>query len=186
MLGELARLHRELPSLTVLYVTHDQTEALTLADRIAILRGGRLVAQGRSARLYHEPPNRFAAEFLGHANLLEVAVVGSEGAAAVLRLGETLLRARQPHGAIGARALLCVRPHALSLRRDGRENTLVGHVSDVVWQGELQTVELVVAGAKLRISGTPAREPPLPGGELSVHFFTDDATLIAEDGALAA
>ena len=72
MLDELARLHRDLPHLTVLYVTHDQIEALTLADRIAIMRDGKLVASGPSHRLYHEPPNRFAAEFLGRANLLPV------------------------------------------------------------------------------------------------------------------
>ncbi len=72
MLDELARLHRELPSLTVMYVTHDQTEALTLADRIAIMRDGRLMALGPSKALYRDPPNRFAAEFLGRANLLPV------------------------------------------------------------------------------------------------------------------
>ena len=65
MVEELARLHHELPGLTVLYVTHDQTEALTLADRIAIMRDGRLVAHGGARDLYREPPNRFTAEFLG-------------------------------------------------------------------------------------------------------------------------
>ena len=62
---ELARLHHELPGLTVLYVTHDQTEALTLAHRIAILRDGRLVAHGGARDLYREPPKRFTAELLG-------------------------------------------------------------------------------------------------------------------------
>src|SRR5579862_1529184 len=72
MVEELARLHRDLPNLTVLYVTHDQSEALTLADRIAIMRDGRLNAFGPSKRLYRSPPNRFAAEFLGRANILPV------------------------------------------------------------------------------------------------------------------
>src|SRR5215469_12429359 len=78
MVEELARLHHELPSLTVLYVTHDQTEALTLGHRIAILRDGRLIAEGPSRELYRYPPNRFAAEFLGRANLLPVEVEGLE------------------------------------------------------------------------------------------------------------
>ena len=68
-----------LPSLTVLYVTHDQTEALTLADRIGIMRDGRLVASGPSQALYRAPPNRFAAEFLGRANLLPVDGGGGRG-----------------------------------------------------------------------------------------------------------
>src|SRR5580704_17698892 len=74
MLEELARLHRGLPHLIVLLVTHDQSEALTLADRIAVMRAGKLIAHGHSSRPYHEPPNRFAAEFLGRANLLPAAV----------------------------------------------------------------------------------------------------------------
>ena len=186
MLGELARLHRELPSLTVLYVTHDQTEALTLADRIAIMRAGRLVAHGPSARLFHEPANRFAAEFLGHANLLPVAVAAQKSELAVLRLGEAVVRARLPHGMPLGQALLCVRPHALSFRREERENSLAGTVRDIVWQGEMQTVEIEVAGALLRATGTPTREPPLPGTTVTVHFFIDDATLIPEDPEAAA
>src|SRR5208282_3690403 len=68
MVEEIAKLHSDLPDLTILYVTHDQSEALTLADRIAILKDGELCAIGRTADLYHRPPNRFAAEFLGRAN----------------------------------------------------------------------------------------------------------------------
>ncbi|HTR12061.1 MAG TPA: ABC transporter ATP-binding protein, partial [Roseiarcus sp.] len=74
MVEEIARLHADLPHLTILYVTHDQNEALTLADSIAILRDGGLSAVGRTSELYRRPPNRFAAEFLGRANLLPVVV----------------------------------------------------------------------------------------------------------------
>jgi ABC-type Fe3+/spermidine/putrescine transport system ATPase subunit len=69
MRGELRRLHREL-GLTTLYVTHDQKEALSLADRLAVLREGRLEAVGRPRELYRDPPNRFVAEFLGELNRL--------------------------------------------------------------------------------------------------------------------
>ncbi len=76
MVEEIARLHADLPDLTILYVTHDQSEALTLADRIAILKDGELSAIGRTGELYRRPPNRFAAEFLGRANLLPAVVEG--------------------------------------------------------------------------------------------------------------
>jgi 2-aminoethylphosphonate transport system ATP-binding protein len=85
MLDELAKLHRELPSLTVLYVTHDQTEALTLANHIGIMRDGKLIAFGDAQSLYRNPPNRFAAEFLGRANLLPVQRAGHRRRAGALR-----------------------------------------------------------------------------------------------------
>jgi 2-aminoethylphosphonate transport system ATP-binding protein len=98
MLGKLARLHRELPHLTVLYVTHDQTEALTLADRIAILRSGRMVAEGSAQMLYREPPNRFAAEFLGRADLLPVHCEAPPGTAPANLVPVRFGGARRPPG----------------------------------------------------------------------------------------
>src|SRR5208283_3070678 len=80
MVEEIAKLHLDLPELTILYVTHDQSEALTLADRIAILKDGALSAVGRTHELYRRPPNRFAAEFLGRANLLPAEVEGERSA----------------------------------------------------------------------------------------------------------
>ena len=183
MLDQLARLHRELPHLTVLYVPHDQSEALTLADRIAIMRAGKLVAQGPSSRLYHEPPNRFAAEFLGRANLLPVEVAGIEGSVARLRVGEMIVSARMPQARDTARpGLLCIRPHALALHAEAHQNRLCGVVREVSWHGERHSLALEVPGGVLRLSTLPMRTPPAPGTMLAVHFYTDDATLIAEDG----
>ena len=181
MLDELARLHRDLPNLTVLYVTHDQIEALTLADRIAIMRDGKLVAHGPSQRLYQEPPNRFAAEFLGRANLLPVEAEDTAGDVAIVRLGERRVRARMPHGKPTGRARLCVRPHALAFSPEGRDNCFSATVRDVVWQGDLHAIELDVHGETARLVCTPLREPPLTGTPVQVYFATDDGTLIPED-----
>jgi 2-aminoethylphosphonate transport system ATP-binding protein len=181
MLDELARLHRELPALTVLYVTHDQTEALTLADSIAIMRDGRLVAHGPSHQLYSEPPNRFAAEFLGRANLLPVVPVGAQGGLATVRLGETKLRARAIEGRMpDGPCLLCVRPHALALGGGDHANALEGVVRGIVWQGDLHSLELDVQGHAVRLVCAPLRDPPRPGDAVRAHFDPDDATLIAE------
>src|ERR1700689_2066481 len=117
MVEEIARLHADLPDRKNPYVPHDQSEALTLADRIAILKDGGLSAIGRTADLYRRPPNRFAAEFLGRANLLPVVVEGStrrDGMVAVRAGGDRLVVASD--GApTGARRLLCVRPQHLTL-----------------------------------------------------------------------
>src|SRR5262249_34492195 len=80
MVEEIARLHRELPALTILYVTHDQGEALTLAHQVAVMRDGKLSAVGDARGLYHRPPNRFTAEFLGRANVIPVRVETVDGA----------------------------------------------------------------------------------------------------------
>jgi len=185
MLGELARLHRELPSLTVLYVTHDQTEALTLADRIAIMRGGKLMAEGRSQMLYRNPPNRFAAEFLGRANLLPVQVeqAGTETGLVSVRLGDSRLRAMAPRERLpGAEALLCVRPHAVTLTRSGiDDNALACTVRGVQWQGDLHSIELDALGVPLRMVCMPLRDPPSPGTPVTLHFPPDEATLIPAD-----
>jgi 2-aminoethylphosphonate transport system ATP-binding protein len=181
MLDELARLHRDLPNLTVLYVTHDQIEALTLADRIAIMREGKLIAHGLSHRLYQEPPNRFAAEFLGRANLLPVEVEDASGEVASARLGDRIVRARMPHGRLWGKARLCVRPHALAFSPVGRDNTFSAIVRSVVWQGDLHSIELDVSGETARLVCTPLREPPLPGARIEAHFATDEATLIPDE-----
>jgi 2-aminoethylphosphonate transport system ATP-binding protein len=187
MLGELTRLHQELPSLTVLYVTHDQVEALTLADRIAIMRGGRLMAEGQSQMLYRAPPNRFSAEFLGRANLLPVQVEDAHDVPGVARarLGATELFAMVSQDFSGGPALLCVRPHDVSLQPVAVRpaNTLTGTVRDVTWQGDQHSIDLDVAGHALRLVSTPMREPPAHGARIAVHFAAEDATLIPHEAA---
>ena len=185
MLDELARLHRELPELTILYVTHDQTEALTLADRIAIMRDGRLVAYGPSQSLYRQPPNRFAAEFLGRANLLPVSVEGitAAGRMACVRFGSDRLQAqRHPQLQVGDDCLLCIRPHEVSLSPPAEvHNTLTATVQSVVWQGDLQSIALEMADCVLRLVCTPMRDPPRPGHPLELHFSAQDSILIPVD-----
>jgi 2-aminoethylphosphonate transport system ATP-binding protein len=186
MVEELARLHRELPGLTVLYVTHDQVEALTLAHRIAIMRDGRLVAHGASRELYRHPPNRFAAEFLGRANLLPVTVEGPEpgGRLARVRFGRhALLAEANPALAPGQRALLCVRPHDLALRRlEEHDNVLDGLVRSALWQGDQHSIVAEVDGEALRIASVPLAEPLPPGAPVRMHFAAESASLIADDG----
>ena len=183
MLDELAKLHRELPSLTVLYVTHDQTEALTLADHIGIMRDGKLVAFGDAQSLYRYPPNRFSAEFLGRANLLPVqALVATGGGMARVRFRDAAFVARNHHALPdGGECLLCVRPHDLCLAPpDAQSNALTATVKSVQWQGDLQSVELDVDGHLLRVSCTPMHAPPSPGAPLTVHFSATQATLVPE------
>ena len=185
MVEEVARLHRELPDLTVLYVTHDQSEALTLANRIAILKDGRLVAHGAARELYRHPPNCFTADFLGRANLLPVTVesVDKSGRIAKVRFGETLLRAEaHPEQRPGTRCRLCVRPHDLVLRPQAEsDNKLTGQVLTALWQGDQHSIAMEIQGETLRIASAPLTEPPPLDSTLSVYFAADRACLIADD-----
>ncbi|HEY4161770.1 MAG TPA: ABC transporter ATP-binding protein [Dongiaceae bacterium] len=187
MLDELARLHQALPHLTVLYVTHDQTEALTLADRIAIMRDGKLVSYGASQMLYQRPPNRFTAEFLGRANLLEV-TVESENRDGFVRVrcgDDDLVALHHPELGVGSRCLLCIRPHEISLgAAEGTANTLHGTVQSTVWQGDQHHVAAEAAGRLVRLVCAPMLEPPGLGSPLSMHFQPQHAVLIPGEADL--
>jgi ABC-type sugar transport system ATPase subunit len=122
---ELARLHEQLGT-TMIYVTHDQAEAMTLADRIVVFNQGRIEQLGRPLDLYHRPANRFVAEFLGspRINLLPAIVQGQDGAGVLVQLGGdggaagsaliTLPR-RQRAATVGERWSLGLRPEQLGL-----------------------------------------------------------------------
>jgi multiple sugar transport system ATP-binding protein len=116
---EISRLHQELGS-TMIYVTHDQVEAMTMADKIVVLQGGIVEQVGSPLELYHRPRNRFVAGFIGSPkmNFLPVAVTAVSGNVASLKLpgGPILpLPLRGAKIGPGAKATLGVRPEHLSL-----------------------------------------------------------------------
>jgi 2-aminoethylphosphonate transport system ATP-binding protein len=184
MVEEIARLHRELADLTILYVTHDQGEALTLADKIAIMRDGALCAHGATSDLYRRPPNRFAAEFLGRANLLPVVVDGPAGAGGYLSVqaaGARLLAAGSSQAA-GTKCLLCVRPENVALAPgEAGANAIGGIVRDVLWQGELTHLVLEAANTIVRMVSTRLARFPERGAALKLYFSPQDSSLVAED-----
>jgi 2-aminoethylphosphonate transport system ATP-binding protein len=182
MVDELAKLHRDLPNLTVLYVTHDQSEALTLANRIALMHNGRLSALGSSRGLYLRPPNRFTAEFLGRANLLPVSVQDvANGRASVLFAGATLQVSSDPDISAGRESYVCVRPHALHLVENSNHgNRFSGTVQSVQWHGDHHAITVDCYGTVLRMVTKPLRQGPEPGTKLDLTFDPDDATLISD------
>jgi 2-aminoethylphosphonate transport system ATP-binding protein len=184
MVDELARLHRDLPSLTVLYVTHDQSEALTLANHIGIMRDGKLHAFGDAQSLFRYPPNRFAAEFLGRANLIPVNDLQPiDGDRARVTFGGLPLIARNHHGlAAGGDCLLCARPHDFRLDPPMADSSrLTGTVRSVQWQGDTHSISLDIAGQEVRLTSVPMHQPPETGATLDIYFNPDDVTLVPED-----
>ncbi|MFC9395163.1 ABC transporter ATP-binding protein [Streptomyces sp. NPDC057027] len=172
MLAELARLHRELPDVSILYVTHDQVEALTLADRIAVMDKARLQDCGTPQELYRRPRTEFTASFVGNANLLPV-TVGEKGAA----FEGVTLDVPVAEAVPGSVATLCVRPHLVGLGPG--PNALSGRIAEVQWRGSTHRLYVEVGGHRVKADVRELRETPPLGAEVTVHFAPDDAVLLA-------
>jgi putative spermidine/putrescine transport system ATP-binding protein len=136
---EIMRLHREL-SVSIVYVTHDQDEALMMSDRIAVFNHGRIEQIGPPDVLYEDPATVFVAGFLGESNFFQAKV--TESTARHCRLDGGILRlATRPSGLVaGASAVVVIRPEFVRVEPDGgvapvAENTVAGSLIDVIYMG---------------------------------------------------
>jgi 2-aminoethylphosphonate transport system ATP-binding protein len=155
MLAELQRLRAALPDTAILFVTHDQSEALALADQIGVMRAGRLIDLADTAELWHRPPSEFTASFLGGANLLAATLAPGrdtdgdsgvgEGCARV-RVGDSEVIANATGPALaGGPAVLAVRPHALRITASSTgPDILPARVTGVQWRGPATRVTVAV------------------------------------------
>jgi putative spermidine/putrescine transport system ATP-binding protein len=134
---EIKRLHASL-GITILYVTHDQEEALVMSDRICLMNGGRIEQLGTADDLYFRPASVFAADFLGESNLLEAELVAGPESGGVLRTPVGLVVREAPADVPpSGRVALMIRPESLHVLADGESapNTLDGVLEDVVFVG---------------------------------------------------
>ncbi|MEL6232813.1 MAG: ABC transporter ATP-binding protein [Pseudomonadota bacterium] len=163
---ELRRIQREI-GITTVFVTHDQEEALTLSDRIGILRDGRLVEEGPPETLYARPGTRFAAEFLGAANIF----TGAPGAGALTLDDGTVLR----HSG-GAVPMVAVRPEHIVLDPPAHAgwNRVEARLTGRVFSGATAALRLAHAGQEIRVSVPgAARLAHAPGDMLVLGFLPE-------------
>lgn len=153
MLAELQQLKSALPDTAMLYVTHDQSEALALADRIVVMNNARLMDVDTAENLWKRPPTSFTAAFLGGANLIPCTVGRVIGTSALVSVANRTVSAEAPQPAVGkidwepgAEALLCIRPHALQVVSLGNRDALRANVNAAVWRGATTRVVASVNG----------------------------------------
>lgn len=179
---ELRHLHEKL-GMTTVYVTHDQREALTMSDRIAVVNHGRIMQLGTPQEVYDAPANRFVADFIGDSTFLPVTRDGTHVALA----GKPLKHA----GAVAAsgKLLLMVRPERLRLAPadvPDSANLFEATVSNVVYQGDSYVMyarlpdgsEVSLRGG---IRGNAVAELAAPGDSVTLMLDAADTVLIADD-----
>jgi len=175
---EIARLHREIGA-TMVYVTHDQVEAMTLADKIVVLRAGRIEQVGRPLDLYNDPDNRFVAGFIGSPAMNFVAgVVEAPGMVAAKGLGHpTATGVTLP--ATGAEVSLGLRPQHLKIDPAGGTHRV--ELTEAL--GGVSYVHLSAPTGEKLIVERHDQVNLEPGAMVGLSFDAKDAMLFGKDGA---
>src|SRR5262245_11238130 len=178
---EIKRIHNDV-GVTVLYVTHDQEEALTMSDRVALMNRGRIAQLGSAEDLYERPASRFVAEFIGESNLLEGRVQSSAaGAVFALAGGVSVPVSGQP--ARAEASTLMIRPEKISLEpaAGGTAEGLAGAVEDVVYVGEFTRYRVRLApgvAVAVKAPNTHATFRAKPGELVKLRWAVTDAYLV--------
>jgi len=149
---ELKHLHQQL-GLTFIMVTHDQTEALVMSDRVMVMDKGRLVQIGTPTELYDHPGSPYVADFLGNSNMLVAKVSEVRPDAVVARYGTSQIRVAAPgkRPQVGAEVMLCVRPEKIRILLNGQGapdgfNLLKGTVREQYFHGDSMRMALDIGG----------------------------------------
>jgi iron(III) transport system ATP-binding protein len=179
MRGEIRRICKSAGSTTI-YVTHDQKEALSVADRIAVMQDGQIVQVGTPADLYDKPASPFVAAFVGATNLIPGELVEiTNGQATVKTAAGPLIVATRSVGKIGQRVTVSIRPERLRTVGPTAANRITGNIVQTTFVGEASEHVLDFGGVRLHVM----RMPPVfaAQGQMTVAFNPEDATLFADE-----
>ena len=182
---EIRHLHERL-GMTTIYVTHDQREAITMSDRVAVMNAGRIAQLDAPKDLYARPRSRFVAEFIGESSFLPV-----EASGAGVTFGGQPLRLGPAARPFAGRQWLVVRPEKLSIlngHADPALNQFKGQVKEVVYQGESFICYVALAdGSEISVRnysrGDALARLPEVGQAIRLGLSPDDVVLVPEDSA---
>jgi iron(III) transport system ATP-binding protein len=153
MRGEIRRICKE-AGLTAIYVTHDQKEALSVGDRIAVMEAGHIRQAGAPAEVYRQPASRFVADFMGETNLIPgtVSEITTDSVSVHTPLGAFSATAHDWQPQTAQKVLLSVRPEALHLSTAAAQvNSIAGSIHERVYLGEMAQYRFAADGQSLKI-----------------------------------
>jgi iron(III) transport system ATP-binding protein len=164
---------------TTLYVTHDQKEALSIADRIAVLHDGKLAQIGTPGDLYHNPASSFVAKFIGQTNLLPGKIMSKQDGAAQVETAAGPITAKLTASPATDTIIISIRPEQIRVVRNPAGpgiNRFTGKVTETIFLGESSEHALAINNQSLKVICTP----PLfqPPAELTVEFDPQDAIVL--------
>jgi putative spermidine/putrescine transport system ATP-binding protein len=183
---EIKQLHEDL-GITVLYVTHDQEEAMVMSDRICLMNNARIDQIGAPDELYHRPKTVFAADFLGESNFLDVIFTESRGdyTVATTKSGVVLSGRCSTVATPGSSARMMVRPESIRVLSDAEtaENIVQGQVTDVIVAGGVTKSFVETADAKsLKVTQlTGAADGLRKGQTVRLAWAADKAVLLQDE-----
>ncbi|AHF76623.1 Spermidine/putrescine ABC transporter ATP-binding subunit [Sodalis praecaptivus] len=187
MQEEIKNLQTEL-GLTVVYVTHDQEEALTMSDRVAVMENGRIACYGTPREIYEAPNNRFVAGFIGESNFIPCDLRRQEQDRAVVAVApesevQVLMRDRQPAARAGEENVIFIRPERMHLCQDSDhyQNKLPVQVLGEIYLGDASLYRVRLAGGQEVRVKRPNRGiglPVQPGDRCYVGWQIDDGILL--------
>lgn len=140
----IKRLHKRIDA-TIIYVTHDQEEALVMSDRLTVMRDGHIIQVGEPIEVYNRPANAFVAGFLGEANLLDTTVISTGPERSLVTIDRTNVEVEAASPWTDQGSVLCVRPEDISIEpllQQANGLSLTGRVTSVAFTGASARVEL--------------------------------------------
>ncbi|PWJ93812.1 MULTISPECIES: ABC transporter ATP-binding protein [Mesorhizobium] len=178
MKHELRRVHQELGT-TLIYVTHDQDEALVLSDRIAIMKNGRVEQIAPPREIYERPVNQFVAGFMGESNFLGGRVVGEHGGTATVKIGELLLQGVPSSGIRADQDVeVFIRPEKIVFTAPGDEKGWAGTVKDLIYSGDSIRYVISLGSAQVIVKQTVRQGVYLPARGDAVSLSWDPLDII--------
>ena len=179
---EIRQLHRTLGS-TILFVTHDQGEALTMSDRIAVMDAGKIIQVGTPTEIYRHPKDRFVASFVGESNLIEAEVVQKRGTTMTLKNRAGFVFSAESRDAIDVgRASVLVRPERIAISDTPTANSIPAVVTSALFLGEILRVEARMEGGEtllIRCTDRAGRPLPSVGDSLHVSWSAEDCWVLS-------
>jgi spermidine/putrescine transport system ATP-binding protein len=175
---ELKAIQAEI-GITFVFVTHDQEEALTMSDRLAVMNAGRVEQAGPPREVYEQPETVFVADFLGASNLLTAEASRADGPGCGLRIGERTLRAHQGDTTARGEVRVLIRPERVGVEPAGTlgENRLPGMAERAIFLGGAYELHVRLVGGELLKATMPNDgEPPVglvEGAPVTVHLPPD-------------